>query len=225
MKTIAHTGGITWDNTTNVFREVPILRNFPKITGIASAVNVITTLRVSVTATYNYTVYLFKTFKGSSAYWDDRTDNKYQYPQSEANYMQAGYIGDLLASASFSEKLTYSSSGGDHVLTKSLALTDFGKRVENWAGDVYLAIINNSEENLYWGNGKTSTISLEYNSGVVKYSVNGENVNCLMYYAVNGDFVQVIPRNTTSSGDVEPAVMTPAICGTAICGKTICGRR
>lgn len=203
MKTIVHTGGVTWDNTTNVVREVPIIKNFPAASGQASSVNVTTTLRVSMTATYAYTVYLFKTFKGDSAYWDDRTDNKYQYPQNEAHYMQTGYIGNLLASASFSEKLTYSTSGGDHRVTKALTLTDFGKRVENWAGDVFLAVVNNSSENLYWGNGITSAISLAYNSGIIKYPVDGEYVNCELYFGTAGTFKQVLPMYGTGGAFKE----------------------
>lgn len=187
MQQISHTGGLTHNSTTSVLREVPVLKAFPAVKGRAKSVSVTTSIRLSVAAAHSYTVYLFKTFGGDAAHWEDRTDNKYQYPSDSAHYLQEGYIKDVLASASFTDTL----ATGE--ITKALALTEYGMRCENWAGDIYLAIVSNTAGNLYWGNGTTSTVTLEYNSGIVKYAIDGEYVDCEVYYAVNGEWQQVQP--------------------------------
>ena len=187
MKTITHTGGTTYDGTTNVAREVPMIKNFPLAKGKAQTVKVQTTISASSDDNTNsYTMYLFKTFNYAGD-WDERTDNMYQYPNNGSYYVKTSYIADVLASASFTEKIAGS------VVTKTLTLTDYGKEVENWAGTVYLAIVKTTDAAMYWGNGKTSTIILEYNNGIIKYATGGEFVDCEVYLATDGSFQQVQP--------------------------------
>lgn len=183
MQTITHTGGTTYDGTTSVLREVPIIKDFPAIKGRAKAASVATSIRVSAAASHNYTMYLFKSFAGDAAHWEDRTDNKYQYPSDSGHYLKAEYINDVLASASFTDTLTTGE------ITKALTLTEYGMRCENWSGDVYFAII--SDTALYWGNGTLSTITLDYNSGIVKYAVDGGFVDCEAFYATGGNWQPV----------------------------------
>lgn len=187
MQQISHTGGLTYNSTTSVLREVPVIKAFPAISGRVKTVAVTTSIRLSAAAEHSYTVYLFKVFGGNADYWEDRQDNKYQYPSNSDHYLKEGYIGDILASAAFSETLTTGE------ITKALTLTEYGMRFENWAGDIYLAIISDAAGSLYWGNGTTSTVTIEYNNGIVKYGVGGAWVDCEVYYGSNGAWVQVQP--------------------------------
>lgn len=192
MKTITHTGGTTFDTLTYVGREVPIIRNFPAFNGTAKTVNVKTYLHTdsgsSLTATY--TVYLFKTFSGNAEYWDERTDNMYQYPGDNAHWLKTDYIGDILASATFTSKIT------EGEVNCALALTDYGKDVANWSGDVFLAVMCENTH-LYWMDSTLSTITLEYNNGIVRYGIDGAFVACEMYKAVGGTWKQVQPHKAT----------------------------
>ena len=184
MKTITHTGGTTYSSTTVVGREVPIIKDFPTVTGRVDAVNVLTSIRVDSAVSRTYTLYLFKTFKGDANYWETRVDNMYQYPQDSDHVLAVEYIGDVLASATFTD----APASGE--IAKTLTLTEYGEQAKNWAGDVYLAIVSESS-GLYWGNGTTSTVTLEYQSGTVRYCTSGENVLCEVYYGTGGSFKQV----------------------------------
>lgn len=190
MKTITHTSGKTWsESTTSVVREVPILKDFPAARGAAGAVSLQTTLRTGSKGTFTYTVYLFKKFGGDPEYWDDRGDYLYQYPGSHYHYLVEGYISEVLASGTFTDAL----ASGNNVITKALTLTDLGKQVENWDGDVYLGVVSDSGTTLYWGNGITSTVILSYNNGAIKYATDGGFVNCEVFYATGGSWKQVQP--------------------------------
>lgn len=197
MKTLTKTGGCTYDGTTVVQREVPVIKSFPSASGKAISAKIKTTLRVgaSLSSNWVYTVYLFKTFNGDMNHWDERVDNLYQYPNNVSHHLTDAYIGNILASATFSEKLTYDKEDqiGDNVITKTLELTEYGEQVKNWAGDVYMAVIHSSSHSyeLYWGNATTSTITLEYNNGIVRFATGGGFVDCEVYHAVNGSWQQV----------------------------------
>lgn len=188
MKTITHSGGMTSAAMTYVGREVPVIKAFPTLGGAVKSVQIKTTLHTDSGSSLNIScpVYLFKTFGGDSAYWETRTDNMYQYPGDNKHWLKESYIGDVLAGGTLSATI----NSGE--ITLEMSLTEYGKRLHNWAGDVYLAVLTD-ETHLYWGETITSEITLEYNNGVVKYGVNGAFVDCEMHIAVNGAWQQVQP--------------------------------
>lgn len=188
MKTITHTGGTTYSSTTSVKREVPIIKNFPAVSGRVDAVNVSTSVRVDTAISRTYTVYLFKTFTGDPEYWETRVDNMYQYPGDTDHYLKIDYIGDVLASETFTEAIH---SG---TVTKTLTATEYGRQLKNWAGDVYLGIVSDST-GFYWDKGTTSTITINcMDGGMVRYCAGGEKVLCEVYCGSGGTFKRVEMR-------------------------------
>lgn len=199
MKTISHTGGTTYSVMTIVSREVPMLQNFPTVKGKASSVSLKTALMTDTGNTFTYTIYVFKTFGGSSQHWQKLAETMYQTPDSANNHLKVDYIGDVLATKTFSDNLT----AGEHQITKALELTEYGKQASNWAGNVYVAIINTSGSTLYWGKSTSSTVALEYLDGVVKYGVGGKFVDCEVHYATGGKWIQAQPHYGINGSYVE----------------------
>ena len=188
MKTVIHSGGKTSSAMTYVGREVPVIKAFPALNGVAKAVRLKTSLHTDSGSSLNIycPVYLFKTFGGDPSYWEARTDNMYQYPGDKNHWLKEAYIGDVLAGGTLSATI----KNGE--ITLDMSLTEYGKRLANWAGDVYLAVLTD-ETHLYWSEAITSEITVEYNSGIVKLNAGGKIVNCEVYMAEGGAFKQKQP--------------------------------
>lgn len=194
MKTVSQTGGLTYDGATSVRREIVVIQNFPAFVGRVKSAKIRFGCRVGTLGTYNATIVLFKTFNNPGS-WSDKGAYLYQTPSSANKYLtDESYCGNILARKSIS--LQFSSTGNDWAerTFEERELTDYGKIGANWAGSVMAAIYMSSySPDLFWGNATNSTLSVNYNNGIVKYGLNGAWVDCEVYYGSNGSWVQVQP--------------------------------
>lgn len=203
MKTVSKTSGTSYDGTSSVRRECPMITSFPTFSGRVKTASLSTYMRISSPSTHDITVVLFKTF-GSSSNWENRTNYMYQYPPNSDDYLTSSTMGticqNILASKSIS--ISISSTGNQAISLDFIEsdITDYGKTGENWSGTVYIGIYKSSyTTDLHWGEATTSTLSANYNNGIVKYGVNGVWQDCEVYYGVNGSWQRVQPSYATNS--------------------------
>lgn len=212
MATLTATTTYCTSDITSAKRQVPVYRSVSSLSGIVSNAQVSVRLRngTSSSATFSYTVYLFKTFNHSSygtTNWNDRKssagvynyDAWYQYPNNGTYYFSTSYIGNILAQKTVST--TLASKTNTDVTISNLTLTDYGKTLSNWAGDVCIGIVCDSND-LQWAQGGTTTLTLTYATGTIRYGTGGSFVNCEVYYATGGSFVKVAPYYGTGGSFV-----------------------
>lgn len=189
MKTVTFSGGVT-NAAAETFQEVLILENLPLLSGTVTSVSLRTIFGPSAAANIPFTLYLFKTFGGNPNYWKDYGSYLYQTPGNVTYWLNESYIGNVLASGSFTQNL----HSGNNVIETDLVLTELGKNTASWAGDVFLALIENASESLRWGNGTASVLTLTVDGGsTIKCAMNGGYADCEMYHAINGIWQPVQP--------------------------------
>lgn len=197
MNTASQTGGLTYDGTTSVRREIPVVQNFPGVNGLLKSASISTWLRASAAGTHTITVVLFKTFSSPGS-WSDSGTRIYQTPSNTNVYLTGStvdtYCQNVLARKTLN--VTFAGTGNRQfdIAFDEDDLTDYGKNGANWAGNVMVAIYKDSySTDTYWGNATQTTVAVEYGGGMVRYGVNGQWVDCEMYYGAGGQWVQVQP--------------------------------
>lgn len=197
MNTISQTGGLTYDGATSVRREIPVVQSFPSVKGRVKSASISTYLRASAAGTHAITVVLFKTFNSPGS-WNNSGTRLYQTPSNTNVYLTGStvdaYCQNVLARKTLD--ITFAGTGNRQfdITFDEADLTDYGRNGANWAGDVMVAVYKSSySPDTYWGNATQTVITIGYNSGVVKYGVGGQWVDCEMYYGAGGQWVQVQP--------------------------------
>ena len=209
MATLTATTTYCTSDITSAKRQVPVYRSVSSLSGVATNAQVSMRLRsgASSSTTFQCTVYLFKTFNHSS-YGTTHCNNRktsagvydydawYQHPNNGTYYFSTSYIGNILAQKT--EPITLASKTNKTITISDFTLTDYGKTLSNWAGDVCIGIVCNSSD-LQWAQGGTTTLTLTYATGTIRYGINNTFVNCEVYYGVDGSFKKVIPYYATDN--------------------------
>lgn len=204
MKTASQTGGLTYNGATSIRREIPIIQSFPAFIGRVKSLNLSTYFRSGTAGTHSVTIVVFKTFNSPGS-WSNSGAHWYQTPSNTSKYLTStSYCGNILAQKTID--ITFSGAGNAPFSADFATsdLTEYGKVGANWGGDVMIAAIKSDySTDLLWGNATQSTLTVNYNNGVIKYGVGGAWVDCEVYYGSNGAWTQVQPYYGSGGAWVE----------------------